>query len=342
MPKLIKSVSDSDENNQSNESKNTKLSFTKKISTNSEQKITGESTQISTTVVTNKTTKVVSKVTSVNEISDWLINFIGKDIFDQIKENPYLQLPYTDDDININKWLEKALKTIFTKESIAKISEHIQKNIDSIAALETEKNTAVEEKETMQAKLGKLKDKFEQMQDQIDDAESDKYKIKKQLMKSVTLESLINEVFVDDEKNNSEMKRLIEMLNESLENINDELSLFIVRFSKGWIYLKSSFSLTGEDEKQNLETIHNALTVLLKNISGVYIPERRPLLDIVGDYVSSKFKTYDFVSPERTLQVDPDIHNTEGKGSSTVKEGISFAVVRKETKKAVKYADIVC
>jgi hypothetical protein len=64
------------------------------------------------------------------------------------------------------------------------------------------------------------------------------------------------------------------------------------------------------------------------------------MLDLLAVACSAKFKLYKFISPEESLQVDPRIHSATALGGSTIKEGISFAVIKKDTMQTVKYAEI--
>ena len=55
---------------------------------------------------------------------------------------------------------------------------------------------------------------------------------------------------------------------------------------------------------------------------------------------ASKFEDYIFVSPEETLQLDPNIHNARGLGSTNIVEGASYAVIRRTSRQTVIYAEV--
>jgi chromosome segregation ATPase len=344
MTKLTKSVNNNDENNNSNDNINTSFSLSKKVEKNTEIVNQEEinSTQISQTIQGDKKTSTqITTVSSVEDISKWLLSFIGSDIFNQLKSNEYLKLPYTDEQITISQWLEKAVKTLFPQESIQKIAAQIQSNQERTARLEQMSVQIEDEKAKMEEKFKQYNLKFQELKSQIDDAEDEKHKIKSEFNSTLPLNTFISEFYNDPSDHSEELKKLITTLNEALQNKDASVGKFIVRFSKGWAYLKSSFIQFPVDEKDKLEKVHSTLTVFLTFISGTFIPERRPLLDIIAKICSQKFDGYDFISPEQTLNLDPEIHNISGTGGGMIKEGITFAVVRRESRKAVKYAEIV-
>lgn len=342
MTKLTKSVNTNNDNN-NNENSSLSFSLSKKVEKNNENINQQEinSTQIIQTIDGEKkqTTKITS-VSSVEDITKWFIGLIGNDIFTQLKNNEYLQLPYTDEEITINQWLEKAIKTLFPQESIQKIASQIQANQQYISKLEQAASQIEEEKLKMEEKFKQYNLKFQELKSQIDDAEDEKHRIKSEFNSTIPINLFISEFYRDPDDHSEELKKLISIINEALQDKDDNISKFIVKFSKGWAFLKSTFSQLKEDEKENMEKVHASLTVFLSFISGSFIPERRPLLDIIAKICSQKFTGYDFISPEQTLNLDPEIHNITGAGSGKIKEGISFAVVRKESRKAVKYADV--
>jgi len=342
MTKLTISVNNNEEANNGNDN-NSSFSLSKKVEKNTEvvNKEEINTTQISQTVQgEKKNMSQYTSVASVEDISKWLLSFIGNDVFEQLKNNEFLKLPYTDEQITIIQWLEKAVKTLFPQQSIQKIAQQIQENQERTLKAEQMALQVEEEKAKMEEKFKQYNLKFQELKSQIDDAEDEKHKIKSEFNSTLPLNTFISEFYNDANDHSEELKKLITILNEALQNKDASVSKFIVKFSKGWAFLKSSFMQIGTDEKENLEKIHSALSMYLTFISGVYIPERRPLLDEVAKYCSKKFQSYDFISPEQTLNLDPEIHNVSGVGNGRIKEGITFAVVRKESRKAVKYADV--
>ena len=89
-----------------------------------------------------------------------------------------------------------------------------------------------------------------------------------------------------------------------------------------------------------LKIIDEILRFMLENLKDNFILQRRALLDALARIITKKFDNFDFISPEETLQIDLDIHNTKGTGGNKIKQGFSFAVIRRENKQTYKYADI--
>ena len=129
-------------------------------------------------------------------------------------------------------------------------------------------------------------------------------------------------------------------MKETIENSQEGTDVFLISFLKTFAAVREVLKIDFEDEKQKMENVYNSLAQMLSAISGLFPSERRDFLDLVAGLVSDEFNEYQFVSPEQTLQIDPDIHDAHGVGSGTVKEGKTFAVIRKSTRKAVKYAEI--
>ena len=338
MPKLSKSINkDNEKKKIENEQSNWSLS--KKVEKeNNRNENNNENIENASKISVSKEGAKIKSVASVIEITDWLLSLIGDGVFEQLKTNPYLQLPYTSDDITTKEWLAKAIKTIFTQENIKNIGTQIHTNHIKIVELQQAAQKAEAEKIAFKEKFNQ---KFQAIKAEIGEVEDDKYEIEKQLHSAIPISLLINEFYRDPEDHSEELKKLINTLQEALTNKDDKVAKFIMRFSKGYLYLKSTFEQLSDNEKDNLNTIHNALTVLLSNISNIHIAERRPLLDIIAKICSNKFSEYDIISPEQTLQLDPEIHNAAGKGSATIIEGITFAAVRKKSRKAVIYADVI-
>ena len=337
MPKLSKSINkDNEKKKKENEQSNWSLSKKVEKENNTNENI--NENQQDTKISTIKNGTKINSGASINEITEWLISLTGDGVFEQLKTNPYLQLPYTSDDITTKEWLAKAIKTIFTQENIKNIGTQIYTNHLKITELQQVAQKAEAEKIAFKEKFNQ---KFQAIKSEIGEAEDDKYELEKQLHSAIPISLLINEFYRDPEDHSEELKKLISTLQDALKDKDDKIAKFIMRFSKGYLYLKSTFEQLSDNEKDNLDKIHNALTVLLSNISNTHIAERRPLLDIIAKICSNKFSEYDIISPEQTLQLDPEIHDASGKGSATIKEGVTFAVVRKKSRKAVIYADVI-
>ncbi len=338
MTKLTTSIPDNS-NKKQHENKSSSLSFVKKNKKEEEEANTetADTNQLKTVTENQIAQKTIK---SPEDISNWLIGFLGDDMFEQIKTNPYLQLPYTDENIELKDWLVKAIKTIFKPETIGNIGQQIQENHNKLAEINAIAQQAQQEKQQIEERLTKAQTRFEQIKNETDNAEDEKFQIEKKLRASIELSQFIDDFFDNNESKHSDIEKLVRLFKESLSNLNENLSTFLIKFGKGWMFIQAAILQFNDDEKANMKQLHQALTHLMAFISQTHIPERRPALDLVASFVSSKFSEYEFISPEQTLQVDPAIHNAQGLGSNTVKEGVSFAVIRKESRQAVIYADI--
>ena len=163
----------------------------------------------------------------------------------------------------------------------------------------------------------------------------------KSLLEGGKKHSFFESFFFKGEEDSPKHKQLRNLLNDAIDNADKNTGIFIAKFGKAWTILNTALNNLSEDEKENMELVHKATIEMLEQIADTHISERRPLLDMVADIISDSFNEYEFVSPEQTLQLDPAIHNAKGLGTASIKEGISFAVIRKESRQAVKYADII-
>ena len=338
MTKLSKSVSDKNENKSTSSVSNTSLTFTKKTNVKDENK---DTTEESTTINKQVKSKVINtNINSPEDVAKWLIELIGEDLFNQIKSNPHLQLPYTEENISSTEWLVKALKTIFASETLDELTSRIKEFNSDSGQASTELEQIEKEKQALVEKWDKAQARFSQLQAEVDNAETEKFQLEKQLSTSIELNSLLDEIFEENRPYSDTVEKLVKLFKDAIQNFDKNLSSFLIKFAKGWAAIQAATALFGKDEKENMEIAHKATIYLLKSISGTFVSERRPALDLVADFISELFTEYEFVSAEQTLQVDPDIHNAHGKGATHIKEGISFAVIRKESRKAVIYADI--
>jgi len=337
MNKLIKKVDKQEENSQPENFQSTSLTFTKKVETKTDEYITDtpKLTKIEEAIISKPIKKI--SVSTPDDIADWLLNFVGSEVIETLKKNPFLQLPYTEESMPPREWLVKALKTIFKVDELQQIGNKITLTQNQTSDLQSISSKAVEAKDT---EISSLTKKLEELAEDLDNLENARAKTQKQMKTAVDLKKFIALYFEDPANNSEELKRVINLLNEALENPDDKTSPFIVNFAKGYSYFKAIYDNLAGDEKEQMEKLHGSITVLLKNISNLHISERRPLLDLIAKIASKKFENYEFVSPEQTLQIDPALHNAQGLGNSLIKEGKTFAVVRKTTKKAVVYADV--
>ncbi len=333
MAKLSLSVNGASSDSRVEEPKPVSLSLTKKVQT---EQLDDEKVNPSTGLSTHVQTATPGDASAeADGIAKWLIDNIGNGVFDELKENPNVQLPYTDKDIDTLQWVGKLLKTYLSQESINTITASLNALTKGQPAKQAGGGDIPEDK------LAKYNAKFQELKNRMEELEGEKAQIASELNTAIPLSKFVSEIFRDPGNETDPQKELIRTLNEALQTSKESsLSKFVVRFAKGWIYLKTKTDTLGDDEKQNLDNVYDALTKMLEFVSECYISERRILLDCVAKHCSTFFASYDFISPEQTLNADPDIHNAGGLGNARIKEGTTFCVIRRDTKKTVKYADI--
>ncbi len=228
---------------------------------------------------------------------------------------------------------DKILQLVFTNDVLQNLQTFLNEYADKINQLSAE-NLELAEKQRKQEIF------IKNLQAQIEDAEEQVFKIEKKYADTLPVSELIA-FFISSNFQNEYTKKMSELLAEAFKNSGKNGQKFALSFLKGFVFIENAIMELGDDEKENLNILHKATTLLLAEISETNAPERRPLLDIIANFCNSYLSAYDFISPEQTLQIDPLIHNAEGIGGTVVKEGISFAVVRRDTRKTVFYADIL-
>lgn len=234
--------------------------------------------------------------------------------------------------VNIEEVTKKIIAKIFTDKISKKIhskAEDVNKKHDDLFA------QLKEAKE----KQGKQEVQIKNLSAQVEDGEEQVYKLEKKYADTIAVADLINE-FMLNEIQTKETREIVNMLLEAYKNGGKQGQKFVLGFLKGFSWLENSILRLGEDEKENVDILNEGTKLLMEQISEKTSAERRPILDKIAALCNTYLFTYDFVSPEQTLQIDPTIHNAEGLGGTVIKEGKSFAVVRRETRKAVYYAEI--
>ena len=280
---------------------------------------------------------------SPSELADdeakWLIAQFGEDLFNELLKNPNLKLPYAEDDITAESWLERGIKTLFTQENIA----HIYKVTANIGQSNADANIDAVVDERMAQKVEKYNAKFQELRSNMEDLEGEKAELQSRLNKTLEADAFVKTIFRSADGETDAQKRIARTLEDAIgQGGDDALPSFVTRLAKGWSSLQYVLQTSAEigDDKEKLEVVYPALTNLLACISGCYVTDRRMILELVAKHCNEFFSDYDFISPEQTLNADPDIHNATGLGNAQIREGVSFCVVRRDTKKTVKYADV--
>ena len=274
-----------------------------------------------------------------DDVAKWLIAQFGEDIFNELLKNPNLKLPYADEDITAESWLERGIKTLFTQENIA----HIYKVTANIGQSNADANIDAVVDERMAQKVEKYNAKFQELRSNMEDLEGEKAELQSRLNKTLEADAFVKTIFRSADGETDAQKRIARTLEDAIgQGGDDALPSFVTKFAKGWAPLQYVLQTSADlaDDKAKLDAVYPALTNLLACISGCYVTDRRMVLELVAKHCNEFFSDYDFISPEQTLNADPDIHNATGLGNAQIREGVSFCVVRRDTKKTVKYADV--
>lgn len=276
-----------------------------------------------------------------DDVAKWLIEQFGEDIFSELLKNPNLKLPYADEDITPELWLERGIKTLFTQDNIAHIYK-VTANMGQASSSDSANDATVEE--LMAQKVEKYNAKFQELRSNMEDLEGEKATLQSRLNKTLEADAFVKEIFREADGETDAQKRIARTLEEAIgQGGDDKLPKFVTKLAKGWSALQYVLHSTSDmtDDKAKLDIVYPALSNLLTCVSGCYVSDRRMILELVAKHCNEFFSDYDFISPEQTLNADPDIHNATGLGNAQIREGVSFCVVRRDTKKTVKYADVL-
>ena len=276
-----------------------------------------------------------------DDVARWLIAQFGEDLFNELLKNPNLKLPYAEEDITAESWLERGIKTLFTQDNIAHIYKVTANMGQSNGASDANIDAIVDER--MAQKVEKYNAKFQELRSNMEDLEGEKAELQSRLNKTLEADAFVKTIFRSADGETDAQKRIARMLEDAIgQGGDDGLPSFVTRLAKGWAALQYVLQTSAEisDDKEKLEVVYPALTNLLACISGCYVTDRRMVLELVAKHCNEFFSDYDFISPEQTLNADPDIHNATGLGNAQIREGVTFCVVRRDTKKTVKYADV--
>ncbi len=266
------------------------------------------------------------------KIADMLFQVIGKQPFEFLKENKDIRLPYTEMPLSVQQWLSKVLDTVFTPEQLQESGTLLaQKNAKGFSVVQEPKPSAENIHNQDIAK------QYEMLKQDYETLRTKKQKLEVKLKSAIDAEILINVIFSTFSAPDIE-DGLLELVKAEDENN----AKFLTVFSKEWTNINNVLLKNKSlPEQEKVEKVHKELTVLLSELSGIHVPQRRIILDRLADYVSAQFQDFTFISPEESLQVDPAIHNAKGVGGTRVKEGRSFAVIRKNSGQVYIYADII-
>ena len=270
-----------------------------------------------------------TKKTDINQIAKEIISKLS---FDNIKNEEIQNL------LSNNEVTDDLLKK-FIKDKL-KIDEFESNLLAELTNFQNQIENLRSEKEKLTQVNGKLEIYVSNLKQQLETTEEQIFKIKKDYENVVPVEELVK-FFLTEKINNFYTQKLVTLSKEAYLSGDKNAKTFVMAFLKNFVLIENAYLNLGEDETENMQILYQAGSKLLKNIAGKYASERRMMLDTLADFFTSLLETYKFISPEQTLQIDTQIHNAEGLGGNTIRYGLSFAVVRKETGKTVIFADVI-
>ena len=149
------------------------------------------------------------------------------------------------------------------------------------------------------------------------------------------LEETISKSFL----NESSKEDLLEEIRQALANPDEKTLQFLL----GFIEMFSQFNLTianfSSEEDANMESCFEASKTMFATVKNKPSPYRRTILDTLAVGISALFEEYRFLSPERSLIVDPNIHDLKlASNKQYFNEGLSFVVIRRSNNTTVKHA----
>lgn len=332
-----------DDNNDKNKNQNqqnplsTKLNQTDNrqeqnvISTNSNQ--TAENHENTNYEANNKqdSEKVVIPANK-QEFLDFWLEKLGSDNFGKIDKEKYDKIFAVEPPMNNQQIFQLLLNDLISQELVDKINTSIFEKNSENEQLKSQINILNE-------KHAKFQQQIENLTLQIQDAEERIFKTEKKYVSTIAIADIIHEMLTRWLPVRF-AQSVEDLLTESYNSVDKQNKEFVISFIRGAQFFISAIDKITDDEKENLTRLYDATTQMFKVIQGKFATERRPLLDKIAAICNNYLKDYDFISPEQSLQIDTHLHNAEGKGGTMVKEGLSMAVVRRDTRKTVYYADI--
>ncbi len=267
---------------------------------------------------------------NIDSLGDWLVeNILTREVINRLKEDLPLVVPNTDSHSTPSQWLDMTIKSYLPKDDILILAKNINLRNKSI---EIQKQII----EDIKKENSKLSQQTEKLKESLSFHKNENFKLKNSLAQRVKLETLVEYSFGKYDGEDI----IANLLIEASKSDSDNLSAFIIPFA---IYSQNIYKLkkyTTNDVNSDIQLYLDEVKALLKSISGVYIPQRKKLLEALAELISTNFKDIKFISPEEYNFVEPSVHNIPSSGGQKVVEGISFAVVQKDTNQTIIYADI--
>ena len=272
-------------------------------------------------------------------LAAWLTTFLGEDVFRRLEENENLHVSMLEEKKDVTGWLTAGLKTILKSEDLELLVQRVEQEIQELqkrlivaAEIQVSNQDIMADCERQKREIEALEVKLEPLQREVNS-------LKKKVAASVGIDVVVDAVFSGEAV---EIQTINQLLKEDIKNPSEALSAFCVALAKTWGILMQALQKEGEEEEK-MEILHTALTRVLEALTGLYIPQRRAVLEQLAKLCNSRVSDYLFISPEESKEIDLRIHNAASIGGNQILEGRTFAVVNHSSYQTVKYAEIeVC
>ena len=276
---------------------------------------------------------------NAERLAAWLTTFLGEDVFRRLEENENLHVSMLEEKKDVTGWLTAGLKTILKSEDLELLVQRVEQEIQELRKrLIVAEEIQVSNQDIM-ADCERQKREIEALEVKLEPLQREVNSLKKKVAASVGIDVVVDAVFSGE---NVEIQTINQLLKEDIKHPSEALSAFCVALAKTWGILARALQKEGEEEEK-MEILHAALTRVLEALTGLYIPQRRAVLEQLAKLCNSRVSDYLFISPEESKEIDLRIHNAASIGGNQILEGRTFAVVNRSSHQTVKYAEIeVC
>jgi hypothetical protein len=271
------------------------------------------------------------------QLRDWLLVVLGEQVWENLRALMGYEKPYQEDETpeDLPTWTLNLLKTGLRHNEQTSDVEHLARTLFAqwFAPQDENKRLKTEVKRLAEA-LQQAQEKTENWQKKCDTAQMQAFRAEENLKETVPLHDFVDAVFSDKEG-----QRFLPLWEDALKNPAENLPEFALACGKAWSAFRQEMTRLPESEEEKMEVLHKQLSVFLKGISGQHISQRRQILDLVGKIASTCLQEHDFISPEESRQINLDMHTPIGNGE-LIREGISFAIIRREGRQVMRYAEV--
>lgn len=280
--------------------------------------------------IVKNTITTQTKMSANQDIGKWLIDKITSErSIKNLQDNLLVPIANVEKDSKADEWLNMLIKSYFTKEDVGILASNIRK-------IENEKQEIFDTIEKLNKNNEILQKTLNEAQENVEKEKNRSFKLQKKIDQMMHMKDFIEYNFENVEGSEKIKQLLLEATKSDSEHLEDFIIPFAIN-SQNIIMVKKYMK---NNEDSDLNMFMDEIKILLKSISGKYIPQRKELLEELAKTISRNFEELEFISPEEYTYVEPKLHNIPTGGGQKVIEGKSFAVIKAETKQTIIYADI--